>query len=295
MKHRPRRSVLYMPGSNARALEKAKTLPADALILDLEDAVAPEMKTEARNLVAQAVMRGGYGPRELVIRTNAADTAHFQEDFRAAVDAAPDAILVPKIQAVDDLLEIAGCLEKYNAPPKTRIWAMMETPLAMLRAEAIAQMKHGNAATRLDVIVMGTNDLAKETRVRQVPGRGPMLGWFSSCVAAARAHGLDVLDGVYNDISDSEGFRRECEQGRDFGMDGKTLIHPSQISICNEVFSPTAAEVDWSQKVIAAFQDPQNRAASVVQIDGKMVERLHAEMARRLVSVATAVTERENC
>ena len=285
---RPRRSVLYMPGSNARALEKARTLPADALIFDLEDAVAPDAKGTARRLAADAVKAGGFGHREVIIRINGEGTPWFEDDLRAAATAGPDAILLPKIETPQALARIAAMLDALYAPAGLRLWAMLETPLAMLNAGAVAAA----TATRLAVLVMGTNDLAKETRARQIAGRAPMLAWLSHCVAAARAHGLDIVDGVYNSIADEAGFRAECEQGRDFGFDGKTLIHPGQIAVCNAVFAPDAAEVAWARRIIAAFALPENGGKGALQIEGRMVERLHADMAERTVAMAAAVAGR---
>jgi citrate lyase subunit beta/citryl-CoA lyase len=245
---RPRRSVLYMPGSNARALEKARTLPADAVILDLEDSVAPDAKEAARGQVADAVKADGFGPREVVIRVNGVDTQWHADDLAAAAHAAPDAVLVPKVSS-PDTLELIG--------------------------------------RRL--LDMGTNDLAKDTRARLVPGRAPMLSWLSTCIAAARIHGIDILDGVYNDLGNMEGFAAECTQGVELGFDGKTLIHPNQIAPCNKAFSPSADEVAQARKIIAAFDLPENKGKGVVSVDGRMVERLHAEMARRTVAIAEAV------
>lgn len=286
---RPRRSVLYMPGSNARALEKARSLPADALILDLEDAVAPDAKDAARALVAQAVTAGGYGRREVIIRVNGEGTPWFEEDLRAAASAGPDAILLPKIQSAEALRAIAAKVDALNPPPHLRLWAMLETPLAMINAAAIAAAARGAGGRPLAAFVMGTNDLAKETRARLVAGRAPMLAWLSHCVAAARAHGLEIIDGVHNSISDEAGFRAECEQGRDFGFDGKTLIHPGQIAVCNAVFAPDEAEVAWARRIIAAFALPENAGKGALQLDGRMVERLHAEMAARTMAMADAV------
>ncbi len=285
---RPRRSCLYMPGSNARALEKARTLPADALILDLEDAVAPEAKATARNQVCAAAAAGGFGKREVVIRINGLKTPWGSEDLVAAAEAKPDAILVPKVSTPGDIMMAAKAMREAGAHEKTRLWAMMETPLAMLNADSIARTA-ADPASRLTVFVMGTNDLAKETRARLTPGRASMLAWISSCVAAARAHGIEIIDGVYNDFNDSDGLRAECEQGRDFGMDGKTLIHPNQIATCNEVFAPSAEEVDWARKIIGVFAEPANGGKGALQIDGKMVELLHAEMAKRTVAISEAI------
>ena len=288
MSLRPRRSCLYMPGSNARALEKARALPADTLILDLEDAVAPDAKATARNQVADAVKAGGFGKREVVIRVNAPQTPWGKDDMIAAALAAPDAILVPKVSTPGDIMMAAKAMRDAGAPEKTRLWAMMETPLAMLNADSIARTA-ADPASRLSVFIMGTNDLAKETRARLTPGRPSMLAWLSTCLAAARAHRIEIIDGVYNDFGNEAGLRAECEQGRDFGMDGKTLIHPNQIGPCNEIFAPSADEVEWSRKIIAVFGDPVNAGKGALQIDGKMVELLHADMARRTVAIAEAI------
>jgi citrate lyase subunit beta/citryl-CoA lyase len=288
---RPRRSVLYMPGSNARALEKAKTLPVDAVILDLEDSVAPDAKETARDQVVAAVKAGGFGDREVVIRVNGVDTPWHADDLSAAAHAAPDAILVPKVASPDTLELIGRRLLDMGTDHRTRIWAMIETPLAIFNILSIAS-EAKDSESRLAVFVMGTNDLAKETRARLVPGRAPMLAWLSACVAAARHYGVEILDGVYNDIGNAEGFAAECRQGVEFGFDGKTLIHPSQIEPCNAAFSPSADEVAQARKIIAAFDLPENRSKGVVSLDGRMVERLHAEMARRTVAIADAIEAR---
>ncbi len=280
---RPRRSVLYMPGANERALEKARSLAADALILDLEDSVALEAKAEARSRVAGAVAAGGYGRRELVIRINALDSPWGGDDMIAAVAAAPDAILVPKVSTAEDIIRAASLMAQ--APPRTKLWIMMETPLAILNAKDIA-----NADPRLGCLVLGSNDLLKETRASAANGRLALLPMLTACVLAARAFGLDVIDGVYNDFRDEPGFRAECQQGRILGMDGKTLIHPGQIATCNEVFSPSAEDVAWSHQVIAAFASPENAAKGVTTIDGKMVERLHLSMAERITAIAGAIS-----
>lgn len=285
---RPRRSVLYMPGSNARALEKARELPADGLILDLEDAVAPEAKAPARDAVVKALNKGGFGDREVMVRINGLDTRWWVEDIDAAANAHPDAVLVPKVSTPKQLQDLAARLVDMGTDPHVRVWAMMETPLAMLNVRDIAASAL-DSETRLAGFVMGTNDLAKDTRARLVPGRAPMLPWLMSCVAAARAYGLDILDGVYNDLGNAEGFAEECRQARDLGFDGKTLIHPRQIEPCNEAFSPSPEEVALARKMIAAFDEPENRDKGVIQIDGRMVERLHAEMARRTVAIADAI------
>lgn len=289
---RPRRSVLYMPGSNARALEKAKTLPVDALILDLEDAVAPDAKAVARQQILDAVSGGGYGHRELVIRINGLDTPWGAEDLEMAAKAGPDAILVPKVNSAEDIFAIGHKLDAAGAAESVKIWVMMETPKAMLAAGEIAAAAAAPAGRRLSVFIMGTNDLAKETRARIVPGRLPMLAWLSTCVAAARAFGLEIVDGVYNDFNNETGFATECAEARDLGMDGKTLIHPKQVEPCNAAFSPGEAEVEWARKIIAAFELPENQNKGAITVDGRMVELLHAEMAKRTVAIAEAIAAR---
>ncbi len=229
MTFRPRRSVLYMPGSNARAIEKARTLPADGVILDLEDAVAPEAKEQARQQVVDAVKAGGFGGREVFIRVNGIGTPWHADDMYAAAHAGPDAILVPKVGTVETLERIGQRLLDMKTDLKTRVWAMIETPEAIFNVNALAAEAH-DSETRLAGFVMGTNDLAKETRARLIPGRAPMVSWLARCLLAAHAHGIDILDGVYNDLSDAKGFEAECAQGRDMGFDGKTLIHPNQIA-----------------------------------------------------------------
>ncbi len=285
---RPRRSALYMPGSNARALEKARDIAADVLILDLEDAVAPDAKATAREQVCAAVKAGGYGRRELVIRVNGVGTPWFADDLAAAAEAKPQAILIPKISSPETLHEVGNLLNGLWADPSIAVWAMIETPLAILDVERIARAARDPVA-RLACFVMGTNDLAKETRARFVPGRAPMLPWLTSALLAARAHGLDILDGVYNDIKDEAGFLAECEQGRDLGFDGRTLIHPSQVAVANAVFAPDEAELTKARAVIAAFDLPENAGKGAIQLDGRMVELLHAEMARRTVALADAI------
>ena len=288
MNVRPRRSVLYMPGSNARALEKARELPADALILDLEDAVAPEAKAQAREAIVNALKNGGFGEREVTVRINGLDTHWWVDDLNAIIAAKPDVVLLPKVSEPRQLQDVAERLVDLGAESHIRIWAMMETPLAMLNVGAIAAAAL-DTETRLAGFVMGTNDLAKETRAHLVPGRAPMLPWLMNCLAAARAYGLSVLDGVYNDLGNAEGFVAECRQASELGFDGKTLIHPRQIELCNEAFSPTPEEVETARKMIAAFDLPENKDKGVIQIDGRMVERLHADMARQTVAIADAI------
>ncbi|WP_293795219.1 CoA ester lyase [uncultured Bosea sp.] len=285
---RPRRSALYMPGSNARALEKAREIAADVMILDLEDAVAPEAKAEARARVCAAVKAGGYGRRELVIRVNGVGTPWFADDLAAAAEAKPQAILIPKVSSPETLHEVGHQLNGLWADASIAVWAMIETPLAILDVERIARAAR-DPVTRLACFVMGTNDLAKETRARFVPGRAPMLPWLTSALLAARAHGIDILDGVYNDIKDEAGFLAECKQGRDLGFDGRTLIHPSQVTVANAVFAPDETELTKARAVIAAFDLPENAGKGAIQLDGRMVELLHAEMARRTVALADAI------
>ena len=288
---RPRRSVLYMPGSNARALEKAKEIPADALILDLEDAVAPDAKEEARKQVCDAVKAGGYGKREIAIRVNGLDTAWGKADIAAAVAAGPDAVLVPKINTPEDVARAEAEMASAGAPETMQLWCMIETPLAMLNIKEIAAK--AETSPRMNVWVMGTNDIAKELRCQHTPDRMPMMTSLGLAMLAARAYGLVILDGVYNDIKDEDGFVAVCEQGRDLGMDGKTLIHPSQVGPCNRIFSPDAETVEFSRKVIEAFDLAENRGKGVLKVDGKMVEILHAEIARRVVNVADQIAELE--
>jgi citrate lyase subunit beta/citryl-CoA lyase len=281
-----------MPGSNARAIEKARELPADVIILDLEDAVAPEAKAMAREQIKNALEKGGFGDREVFVRINGLDTRWWVDDLHAIADARPDAVLVPKISDPHQLQDLAARIVDMGTDPHIRVWAMMETPLAMINVGAIAAAAL-DSETRLSGFVMGTNDLAKDTRARIVPGRAPMLPWLTNCIAAARAFGIDILDGVYNDLGNVEGFADECRQARDFGFDGKTLIHPRQIEACNDAFSPAPEEVDAARKTIAAFDLPENQGKGVIQIEGRMVERLHADMARRTVEIADAITQRQ--
>lgn len=293
MQVRPRRSVLYMPGSNARALEKAKTLAADALILDLEDAVAPEAKETARRQVCDAVKAGGYGHRELIVRVNAVDTPWGKADLQAAAAAGPDAVLLPKPGTGADLVTAMDALAAAGAPASMQLWAMIETPIAILNLADLAAVARRDGA-RLACFVMGTNDLVKETRADLSSNRRPALYWLSATITAARAYGLDVLDGVYNNFKDVEGFRRECVHGRALGFDGKTLIHPDQVAPANEVFAPPDGEVAFARKIIAAFDQPEHKGKGVITVDGRMVELLHAEIARRTVAIADAIGARGN-
>jgi citrate lyase subunit beta/citryl-CoA lyase len=274
-----------MPGSNARALEKAKTLPADALILDLEDAVAPASKDMARTQVCGAVKAQEFGPREVIIRINGFATPFGLADFAAALDAKPDAILIPKVETPEDLLHA-----RKHAPSgfKIALWAMIETPLAIFNLKEVANAA-ASAELPLTCFVLGTNDLIKATRAQMQADRLPVIAWLSLTVAAARAHGLTVLDGVYNSISDEAGFRAECLQGRALGMDGKTLIHPNQIAACNEVFSPSAEEIAAARKIADAFALPENQGKGAISLDGRMVELLHAEIAQQTLAMAEAI------
>jgi citrate lyase subunit beta / citryl-CoA lyase len=284
---RPRRSVLYMPGSNARALEKAATLACDGLILDLEDAVAPEAKEAARDQVSAAAAARRFGKREVVIRVNGLETPWFRADMAAAVISSPDAVLVPKISSRGDLAFVHGVMEDLGAAPGLSLWAMMETPLAMFRADQIA-----GSGGRLRCLVMGTNDIVKELNGLHTPGREAAMPSLGLSVLAARAFGLAILDGVYNDIDNTAGLEAVCAQGRAMGFDGKTLIHPSQIDPCNRAFAPSEAEVVAARKIIAAFALPENKGKGAISLDGRMVELLHAEIAGRTVALAEAIASR---
>lgn len=285
---RPRRSLLYMPASNARALEKARTLACDGIIIDLEDAVAPEAKADARARVVATLRQAGFGAREVIVRINALDSPWGNDDIAALAHADFDGILLPKVSDAATLERLGTRLLDLHVPLRVRVWAMMETMFAVLRAAEVAALAR-DSETRLAGLVLGTNDLVKESQARAVPGRAPLVPWLMHCVAAARAYGLFILDGVYNALGDAEGFRSECEQGRDMGFDGKTLVHPSQVETCNAVFSPAAAEVAEARRIIAAFDLPENREKGVLQIDGRMVERMHADIARRTVAIADAI------
>ena len=285
---RPRRSALYMPGSNARALQKARSLPVDVLIFDLEDAVAPAQKEAARAQVVAALREGGYGQREIVVRVNASDTEWGREDLNALAAARPDAVLLPKVGAPGDIMRASKDLRDAGAPESLRIWAMMETPIAILNADSIVRTA-ADPSSRLSALVMGVNDLVKDTRGRLTKGRATMLPYLAICVAAARAYGVDILDGVFGDLQDDTGLRAECEQGRDLGMDGKTLIHPGQIQSANEAFCPSGEEIVWSRKILAAFAEPAAQHAGVIALDGRMIERLHEQIARRTIAIADAL------
>jgi len=285
---RPRRSVLYMPGANERALEKAKGVDADALILDLEDAVAPDAKPEARDRVCAAVTSGEYGHRELAIRVNGIGTEWHEADIAAAAKAGPDAVLVPKVNSAAEVHQLVAELEEASAPDRTALWAMVETPVALLQAGEIAA-----AHDRLTVIVMGTNDVVNETYGLHVPGRNPVvLTSLSIALLAARAAGKVILDGVYNDVKNLEGFDAEARQGREMGFDGKTLIHPSQVEPANAVFGPSDDDVEHAKAMIAAFEDAKAAGQGVVTFNGRMVEELHVRDARRILALDEAISAR---
>ena len=281
---RPRRSALYMPASNARAVEKARTLPADVIILDLEDAVAPEAKPDARAAAVAAVKAGGFGRREVVIRVNGLSTPWGRDDLAAAAEAGPDAVLVPKINSATDVVVYDVALAA--APVATQLWAMIETCPAMFELNAIAA---ASETTRLAAMVTGVNDLAKEMKARQTPDRAAFLPFLSMAVAAARAHGLVALDGVHNEIDDLEALATVCRQGADFGFDGKSLIHPTHLAICNRAFAPPADEVAWAGAVVEAFGRPENQGKGALRVNGRLAEHLHLADARRLLALAAAI------
>lgn len=282
----PRRSALYVPGSRERAVEKARALGADVVIFDLEDAVAPTEKVFARSRIAALVAGRQPGARrpEIVVRVNGLDTPWGLDDLAAMAEAGPDALLLPKVSRTGDIDAVRAALP---AGVRLPLWAMIETPLAVLDPLAIARSQ--DVRLPLVALVLGLNDLARETRTRWVPGRAPMLPWMMNVLAAARAGGLDILDGVYNDLADAEGFAAECVAARDCGFDGKTLIHPTQIDACNRVFSPTADEIASATRIVEAFERPENAWRGAIRVDGRMVERLHAEMAGRVLALARAL------
>lgn len=284
---RPRRSVLYMPGSNARALEKGRTLPADALILDLEDAVAPSAKDEARRLVVEAVGQGGYGPRELVVRVNGLATPWGAEDLAAAARSGADAVLLPKVEGAAEVRAAVAALEAAGAPASLALWCMIETPRGVLAAAELAA-----SSPRLACLVLGTSDLVKDLRARHTPARTEVLASLGLVLLAARAHGLAALDGVHLDLADEVGFEAACRQGRDLGFDGKTLIHPRTIEVANRAFAPDEAEVAAARRVIAAHAEAEAAGRGVVVVDGRLVEALHVAEARRLVALADAIAAR---
>ncbi len=280
---RPRRSVLYMPAANERALEKAKTLPADAIIFDLEDAVAPDAKEAARANAVAAASSPDYGRRELTIRCNGLDTRWGAEDLAAAANSGASAVVIPKVASVSTLDTVSSLLDAAGAPARMKIWAMIETPTAILDVRAIV------AHPRVAVLVMGTNDLARELRAALIPGRHPLLAHLATALLATREAAKVILDGVYNDVKDLDGFRNECVQGAEMGFDGKTLIHPGQVEIANEVWAPTVDEVAHARRVIDAFEKGLSEGRGVVTVDGRMIENLHVDNARRAIAVADAI------
>ena len=284
---RPRRSVLYLPASNERALEKAKSLPVDGLILDLEDAVAPDAKSAARELACAAAVSGAYGMRELTIRINGLGSPWHEDDLAAVCAAGPAGIVVPKVSRADEVRSLASAMTAAGAPEHTSLWAMVETPRAILDCAAI-----GSASERLTVLVLGTNDLVKELGAQVVPGRTPLVTALSMAVLGARAAGVAVLDGVYNDVRDADGFVAECRQGRELGFDGKTLIHPGQVETANRVFAPSDDEVDTARRTIAAFEAARAEGRAVATLDGRLVESLHVDTAHRVLAMHAAVTSR---
>ena len=286
---RPRRSVLYVPGSNPRALEKARTLPADGLILDLEDAIAPDAKAAARKGILDALAVGGYGQREILVRVNGLASEWGHDDVAAIAKSGVDAILLPKIESAEMVREVEALLVACDAPADMAIWCMIETPLGVLHAEEIAW-----GSSRLGGFVMGTSDLAKDLHCLHTPDRLPLVTSLSLCILAARAHGLAILDGVHLDLDDDEGFAASCRQGLQLGLDGKTLIHPRTIDTANAVFAPSADELDWSERIIAAHAEAAELGQGVVVVDGRLVENLHVENARRILSLAAMITELES-
>lgn len=284
--HRPRRSCLYMPGANTRALEKAREIPADTLILDLEDAVAPDAKAEARAAILAAIKTGGYGQREIVVRMNSLDTEWGHDDLKMAVTSGAHAVLAPKVTSARDIERLSQLIKDAGAPASMALWVMIEMPLAILNIKEIAAEAH---KTHLSAFVMGTNDLAKEYRARMTPDRLAFQAALQLSVAAARAYGLVAIDGVYNDIKNTDGFRDECEQGRDLGFDGKTLIHPTQVEEANRIFAPSPHDVEQAKAVIAAFADPENAGKGVLKVNGKMTELLHLDEAKRTVAMDDAI------
>jgi citrate lyase subunit beta / citryl-CoA lyase len=281
---RPRRSLLFIPGSNPRALEKARSLPADGLIIDLEDAVAAEAKEEARAIVAAALAAGGYGGREIVLRVNPLDTPWGHADLAAAATLPIDAVLLPKVESADRVRLTVSLLEALGAPEQLSVWCMIETPLGILEAREIAA-----ASPRLAVLVLGTSDLTKDLHAVATRDRLPLITALGLAMLAARAHGLAILDGVHLDLTDEEGFALVCRQGRELGFDGKTVIHPMQIGPANIAFAPSAAEIEWSRRIIAAHAAAAAAGKGVVLVDGKLIESLHVENARRLLGLAEGI------
>ena len=281
---RPRRSILYMPGSNTRALEKGRTLAADGLILDLEDAVAPDAKALAREQIATALDKGGYGYRELIVRINSLDSEWGEDDIKIAATMGADAVLLPKVESEKMVRRAEAVLDTAGGPKNLPIWCMMETPLGMLHAEEIAF-----ASPRIGCLVMGTSDLATDLKAAHTPDRMPFITSLGLCLLAARAAHVSILDGVHLDLNDEEGFVAACRQGVELGFDGKTLIHPKTIDMANEAFSPSSEEVEWSKRIIEAHTEADSKGRGVVLVDGRLIENLHVEEAKRLVEMAEAI------
>lgn len=286
---RPRRSALYLPGNNARALAKGRTLPADVLLFDLEDAVGPDAKADSRTRVREAVSSGGYQPREVVVRVNGLGTEWHDDDLAAAAGSSADGVLVPKVEEGEQVRALCAALDRLGAPESLQLWVMIETPRAFFRVEEIA-----SASDRLTALVVGTNDLVNELHALHVPGRSPIATALSLAVLGARAAGKTVLDGVFNDIGDDDGFRAEAEQARQWGFDGKTLIHPSQIAPANDVFGPSDREIAESRKVVSAYEEARSAGKSVITLDGRMIESLHVRNAERILALAGLIAERES-
>ncbi|MGZ4525906.1 MAG: HpcH/HpaI aldolase/citrate lyase family protein [Mycobacterium sp.] len=283
---RPRRSALYLPGNKPRALEKGRSLPADVVIFDLEDAVGPDAKADSRATVCDAISSDGYGPREVVVRINGLDTEWHDDDLAAVAGSAAHGVLVPKVESGDQVRALVETLDKLDAPEPLRLWVMIETPRSFLRAEEIA-----SASDRLAALVIGTNDLVNDLHGLHVPGRAPVVPALSLAVLGARAAGKVILDGVFNDITDEGGFRAEARQGREMGFDGKTLIHPSQIGPANELFGPSQQELADARKVVAAYEDARAAGTSVITVDGRMIESLHVRNAERILALADLIAE----
>lgn len=280
---RPRRSVLYMPAINDRALEKARTIPADAIIFDLEDSIAPDAKVEARAKAVAAAASGNYGNRELAIRCNGLDTPWGADDLAAMVEATPSAVVIPKVDSVQEVERVAGLLAESGAPDGVRIWPMIETPAAIFNVREIA------AHPRVAVLLMGTNDLAKELRAPLLPGRHALVPHLATSILAARAAGVAILDGVFNNVGDADGFLAECRQGMEMGFDGKTLVHPNQVEPANDMWAPSPDDLADARRIIAAFDEAAGEGRGVVTVDGRMIENLHVDNARRVLAIAEAI------
>ncbi|MCR8921453.1 CoA ester lyase [Dasania sp. GY-MA-18] len=284
MQIRPRRSVLYMPGSNPRALAKAQQLAADCLIFDMEDAVAPAAKAQAREIIKTAIQQGDYGRREIVVRVNALDTEWGEADLKAMAHSGAHAICLPKVESAAEVAEALAILDRAQAPASLYLWVMAETPRGVLNIEEVC-----SASERVTVLMMGTSDLSKELRLRNRDDRQGLLASLNLCVLAARANNLDIIDGVQLDLNNEQAYQHSCEQGRDLGFDGKSVIHPKQLAYANQMFAPSATDVEWAHKVIAAWQQAEQAGEALVLLDGRLIENLHVEEARRTLSIAAAI------